>query len=165
MLYSESPSPSYGVEVDSFQLFSSRRSHNQLDARSGVWLSLWIVLRLSLPIDWEQNFPTPTSMGKSHVCHPLLLHSLRRSVYLAFFLSYASSHLVSHGTVSSIIMSFFPVSDHNTISGLRLVWTIPGNTSFFPKSTSMFQPVVPSRIDVFCVSCALAVSPGFTKLM
>ena len=101
MLYSESPSPSYDVEVDSLQLFSSRCSHNQLDARSGVWLSLWIVLRLSLPVvsiaaiswhtDWEQNFPTPTSMGKSHVCHPLLLHSLRRSVYLAFFFSYASS--------------------------------------------------------------------------
>jgi len=36
--------------VDSFQLFSSCRSHSQLDARSAAWLSLWIVLRLSLPV-------------------------------------------------------------------------------------------------------------------
>jgi len=29
-----------GVEVDSFHVFSSRRSRNQLDARSAAWLSL-----------------------------------------------------------------------------------------------------------------------------
>ena len=33
------------------------------------------------------------------------------------------------------------------MSGLRVVWTTSGKTSLFPKSTSMFQPVVPPRID------------------
>ena len=33
------------------------------------------------------------------------------------------------------------------MSGLRVIWTTSGKTSHFPKSTSMFQPVVPPRID------------------
>jgi len=66
--------PYNGVEIDSFQLFS-RRSHSQLDARSAAWLSLWIVLRLALPVvriaaisrhtDWEQNPLAFTSMRNS----------------------------------------------------------------------------------------------------
>ena len=122
--------------VDCFQLISSRLSHSQLDARSAAWLSLRIALFLSLPLvptavislhtDWEQKPLTPTSTGNSQVRQPLSLQRSSSSVYLAF------SHLVSHGTVSSMTMSFFPVLDHSTISGLRVVWTTSGKTSLFP---------------------------------
>ena len=33
------------------------------------------------------------------------------------------------------------------MSCLRVVWTTYGKTSLFPKSTSIFQLVVPPRID------------------
>ena len=33
------------------------------------------------------------------------------------------------------------------MSGLRVVWITSWKTSLFPKSTSMFQPVVPPRTD------------------
>ena len=71
------------------------------------------------------------------------------------------------------------------MSGLRVVWTTSGKTSLFPKSTSMFQPVVPPRIDdptlrfcnvgfavdeptlrfcnVGCAVCVFLVSPDLTK--
>jgi hypothetical protein len=59
--------------------------------------SLWIVLRLSLPVvpidvicrhtDCEQNPRTPTSIGNSHVCQSLCLHWLSSSVHFPFFLS------------------------------------------------------------------------------
>ena len=41
-----------------------------------------------------------TSTGKFHVCHPASLRSNSRSSYLAYFLSWASGHRVSHGTLS-----------------------------------------------------------------
>ena len=71
------------------------------------------------------------------------------------------------------------------MSGLRVVWTTSGKTSLFPKSTSIFQPVVPPRIDdptlplcnvgfavdeptqrfynVGCAVCVFLVSPDLTK--
>ena len=64
------------------------------------------------------------------------------------------------------------------MSGLRVVWTTSRKTSLFPKSTSMFQPVVPPRIDDptlrfcnvgFAVDeptlrfCVFLVSPDLTK--
>ena len=54
-----------------FQLFSSRLSHNQLDARSAAWLSF-------------PNPLMPTSTGNSH---PRCLQRSTSSVYFAFFLS------------------------------------------------------------------------------
>ncbi|KAH3737952.1 hypothetical protein DPMN_025146 [Dreissena polymorpha] len=57
---------------------------------------------------------------------------------------------------------FFPDFYHSTTSGRRVVWTASGNISLFPKSTSMFQLVVPSRIDDLCVVCVLLVSRVFT---
>ena len=82
-------------------------------------------------------------------------------------------------------MSFFPVLDHCTMSCLRVVWTTSGRTSLFPKSTSMFQPVVPPRIhdptlrfcnigfavdgptlrfcNVGCAFCVFLVSPDLIK--
>jgi len=51
------------------------------------------------------------------------------------------------------------------MSGRKFVNTIPGNTSFFPRSIYMFQPVVPFMIDVFLDHCDLIALPGFTKLM
>ena len=84
-------------------------------------------------------------------------------------------------------MSFFPVLDHSTVSGFKVVWTTSGKTSLFPKSTSMFQPVVSPRIDdpslrfcnvgfavdeptlrfckVGCVVCVFLVSPDSTKVI
>ena len=59
---------------------------------------------------------SPTSTGKYHVCHSL--HSICRSSYLAYFLSWASWHRVSHGTVSSITISFFVLYDISRTSGL-----------------------------------------------
>ena len=183
------------VLVDCFQLISFRLSHSQLDARSAAWLSLWIALFLSLPLVptavislhtvWEQKPLTPTSTGNSQVSQPFFLQRSSSSVYLAFYLSEASSHLVSHGTVSSMTMSFFHVLGHSTMYCLRVVWTTSGKTSLFPKSTSMFQPVVPPRIDdptlrfcnigfavdeptlrfcnVGCAVCVFLVSPDLTK--
>ena len=71
------------------------------------------------------------------------------------------------------------------MSGLKVVWTTSGKTSLFPNSTSMFQPVVPPRIDdptlrfcnvdfvvdeptlrfcnVGCAVCVFLVSPDLTK--
>jgi len=120
------------VYVDCFQLFSILLIHNQLDARSAEWLSFQIAFLLTLR-------------------QPFFLQSSMRSVY---------PHLVSHGTVSSVAMSFFPVLDQSTISGLRVLWTMSGKTSLFPMSTSIFHPVVPSRIDalLFSSSCC-----GFTR--
>ena len=73
------------------------------------------------------------------------------------------------------------------MSCLRVVWTTSGKTSLFPKSTSMFQPVVPPRIDdptlrfcnvgfavddptlrfcnVGCAVCVFLVSPDLTKAL
>ncbi|KAH3706995.1 hypothetical protein DPMN_066387 [Dreissena polymorpha] len=90
---------SHCVLVDCLQLFSSRLSHSQLDARSAAWLSLWIATCLSLPLpvvltavislckDWEQNPLTPTSTGNSQVRQPCCLHKSMSSVYFSFFLS------------------------------------------------------------------------------
>ena len=93
-----------------FQLFSSRLSHNQLDARSAAWPSFWISTRFSLPVvhtavisrhmDCEQNLLTPTPTGNSQVRHPRCLQRSTKSVYFAFFFSQTSSHLVYHGTVT-----------------------------------------------------------------
>ena len=148
----------------------------QLDARSEAWLSFWIAFRFSLPvvptavisrhIDCEQDPLTPTLAGNSQVRHPRCLQRSRSSMYFACFLSYASSHCVSHGTVSSI-MVILPVLDHRTISGLKVVWTMSGKTSLLPRSTYMFHPVVPSKLNA-SASCGVAlviVSPGFTKAM
>ena len=68
-------------------------------------------------------------------------------------------------------MSFFPALDHSTMSGLRVFWTTSGKSSLFSMSTSMFQPVVPPRIDdhtlrfcnVGCAVCVFLVSPDLTK--
>ena len=71
------------------------------------------------------------------------------------------------------------------MSAIRVVWTTSGKTSLFSKSTSMFQPVVPPRIDdltlrfynvgfavdeptlrfcnVGCAVCVFLVSPDLTK--
>ena len=79
-----------------FQLFSSRLSHNQLDARSAAWLSFWIAFRFALPVvptvvisqhmDCEQNFLTPTSTGNSQVRYHRCLQRSTSSVNFAFFL-------------------------------------------------------------------------------
>ncbi|KAH3700805.1 hypothetical protein DPMN_075785 [Dreissena polymorpha] len=45
---------SHCVLVDCLQLFSSRLSHSQLDARSAAWLSLWIATCLSLPSEVDR---------------------------------------------------------------------------------------------------------------
>ena len=58
----------------------------------------------------------PTSTGKYHVCHSL--HSISWSSYLANFFSWAFWHRVSNGTVSSITISFFVLSDISRTSGL-----------------------------------------------
>ena len=67
--------------------------------------------------------------------------------------------------VSSMTISFFPLLDHSSTSGHRVVWFTSGKTSLSPKSTSMFQPVVPPRIDERCVVCVLLVSPDLTKVI
>lgn len=78
--------PIYGVEVDSFQLLSSRLGHGQQDVCYTGWLGLWIVLWQYLPMVpiadislqhtcWEQNPLAPTSIGNNQV-FPALFHEL-----------------------------------------------------------------------------------------
>ena len=71
----------------------------------------------------------------------------------------------SHSTVSSMTMSFFPVLDHRTISGLKVVWTMSWKTSLLPRSTSMFHSIAPSKIYACCGVALVIVSPGFTKVL
>ena len=73
--------------------------------------------------DWAGNPLHSISTGNSQVHQPRLLHCSCSSVYLAIFRSYASSHLVSQGTVSSTITSFLSFEDHiRTMSGLCAMW-------------------------------------------
>ena len=81
------------------------------------WLfsSLFVYSFLGMP-SAARKPRSPTSTGKYHVCHPL--YSISRSSYLAYFLLWASWHRVSHGTVSSITIIFFVLSDISRTSGL-----------------------------------------------
>ena len=154
--------------VECFHIVSSRLSHSQLDAHSAEWL---MSLESHPPIsassshcfhqsatDWEQNPLTPTSTGNCQVRHPFSMQRSRSFVYFAFFISLP----LSHGTASSMKISFLPDFDYTTMSGRRVVSTISGKTNLFPKSTPMFQPGVSPRIDEptlrFCnVDCAVCV--------
>ena len=92
-----------------FQLYSSRLSHNQLDARSTAWLSFWIAFRLSLPVvptavisrhmDYEQNPLTHTSMGNSQLRHPRCLQGPQARCTLLSF-SHMYLHILSHQIIS-----------------------------------------------------------------
>ena len=116
---------------------------------------------ISLHTDSKQKPLTHTSIGTSQVCQSFSLQISRSCVYLSF----------SHDTVSSMTISFLPVLDQSTVSGRRAVWTISGKTSLYLKSTTMFQPVVSTRINeptlrfcnIGCVVCFLLVSPDLTN--
>lgn len=78
-------------------------------------------LLLASSSDCAVKPPQPTSIRNSQAFqafHPSSLHLWTRSWYLVTFLSEASSHTSSHGTVSSIIMILLPSSDPITTSGL-----------------------------------------------
>ena len=108
----------------------------------------------------------PTSTEKYHVCHPSLLHSVIRSSYFARLHSWASWHRVSQGTVSSITTSFFLASDNRRISGLSVVSTIGGKTSFFPKSTRNSQSLAVQSIpSLLLVAFSFLASQLLTKLI
>lgn len=104
--------------VHCFKPLFSCLIHNQLDTHSASWLSLNSLVssgagRCNTHFDREQP-STPTSLPAK----------VKRLCVFAFSLSQASSHLVSHGTVISITMSFFY---HKTIiSSLMVVWKISG---------------------------------------
>ena len=98
------------------------RSHNQLDALSAATAmaltALFLVLLL-IPSDAISCWKTTCSHFDRKVPRlpPPALHQYRSS-YLAYFLSCASWHRVSHGTVSSITISFFVFYDISRTSGL-----------------------------------------------
>ena len=79
--------------------------------------------------------------------HTLALQSSCNWRYFAFFLSWASSHQVSQGTVISIITMSLLIMDDNTMSGLNVVWMIFGKTSFFFGSTDTSHSFASSKID------------------
>ena len=56
-----------------------------------------------------------------NIVQPLSLHSARSSSYFALFLSLASPHLSSHGTVNLMTKIYLVRVDQSTMSGLRLV--------------------------------------------
>ena len=88
------------------------RSHNELDALSAATamaLTVLFLVRLLIHRDAISCWKTTCSHFDWKVCHPL--YSISRSSYLAYFLLWASWHRVSHGTVSSITISFFVLSD------------------------------------------------------
>ncbi|KAH3860442.1 hypothetical protein DPMN_029713 [Dreissena polymorpha] len=64
-----------------------------------------------------------------------------------------------------MVTSFLCLVDHITMSGLSVVWTISGKTSFFPKSTFISHWSDSSKIDVFIGGCFVVVSPALTKLI
>ena len=105
------------------------------------------------PSNFDRELPSTPSVSFAKIqelCVLCLLHPV------------ASSHLVSHGTASSMKISFLPDFDYTSMSGRRVVSTISGKTILFPKSTPMFQPGVSPRIDEptlrFCnVDCAVCV--------
>ena len=154
------------VVLVSDQLFSSLFILSQLGAFSVACPSLPTALHLSraliprllsiLHTDWAWNPLHPISTGNSQILQPRLLHYSCNLVYFAIFRSYASSHLVSQGTVSSTIISFLWFGHHITMSGICAVWMMFGNTSCFPRSTFIYQQSDSSRIDVvgaLLVSC------------
>lgn len=121
-----------GFQLKSSHLFQSQQkalSAASPNLRAAVFRSLPAIARAVsiLHTDCAGKPLQPTSTGNSQVCPPLSLHCWTRSRFLVVFLSEASSHPSSHGTVSSIRMIFFVSSDHRTMSGLRDVWTTWGN--------------------------------------
>ena len=161
---------------DGCQVGSFRRSQSQLDDRSAVFPRARAVVFRTLPLmpsapsmfhtDCDGKPLQPISTGKIHVFQPLSLQVWASSSYLLFFSSWASSTLSSHGTVSSTRITRFADFDHNTISGLRVVWaTSSGNVSFFPRSTLISQSRETStRLAVLAEVVGFA-SPSLTKLM
>ena len=119
------------LRCDSFrpQLVSSRRSHNQLDTRSAAWLSLWITLRLPLPlvptaaISLHRDCEKKPHFDWEYPCVPPLLTALLHELCILGFL-----HLDFQGTDNWIVMSFFAPWDHTTMSGHMVVCTILGIT-------------------------------------
>ena len=97
--------------------------------------------------DCAGNPLAPISTGNSQHFHPLALQSSCNWRYFAFFLSWASSHRVSQGTVSSIITMALLIMDDNTMSGLSVVWMTFGKTSFFFRSTVTSHSFASSKID------------------
>ena len=91
------------------QVVSPLLNQSQLDDSSAVRVSFFIAFCLSCPFtprplsifhsDCAGNPLAPISTGKSQHFHPLALHSSCSWRYFAFFLSWASSHRVSQGTV------------------------------------------------------------------
>ena len=97
--------------------------------------------------DCAGNPLAPISTGNSQHFHPLALQSSCNWRYFVYFLSWASSHRVSQGTVSSIITMALLIMDDNTMSGLSVVWMTFGKTSFFFRSTVTSHSFASSKID------------------
>lgn len=74
--------------------------------------------------------------GKNQACHPLLLHCWTRSWYLVVFLSRASSHLSSHGTVGSTMIIFPSPLGPNDYVWPHGCLDSGGNVVSFPGSAS-----------------------------
>ena len=95
----------------------------------------------SLHLGEVENPVAVISIGKLQLFHPSCSQSAWSCLYFAIFLSWASCTLVSHGTVSRIMMTAFLDGDHSTTSGLCcvLVMTV-GKINFLARSTSSFLP-------------------------
>lgn len=119
----------------------------------------------ALQSDCPGNLRQPTSTGNLHARHPTCWHCWVSGWYFPSFLSWASSILSSHGTVSSSNTTCFVALDHRTMSGLRVeVVIFSGNLSCLRRSTLMSQSVadvrIPEPLDV-----ALELSPALTNLI
>ena len=84
--------------------------------------------------DCAGNPLSPISTGNSQDCHTFSLHSSIRCTYFGAFLSWASSHQVSQGAVSSIMMMAFPFSDY--MSGRNVLWIMFGKISLLSRNCS-----------------------------
>lgn len=109
----------------------------------------------------------PTSMGSHLARHPLLRHSSTSSVYLALFLSLASSMQSSQGTVSSKRMTCSEASEISTRSGLSDVMvTVSGNFSCLPRSTFSSQScTIANRPEEVVRAAAVGFFPTLAEVM
>ena len=131
---------SHCASLVGFQLLVFLFIQIQQDDCAASWPILCAAVLLHRPVtpNAENNRQTdcagnplhPTSIRKLQICQPLPLHSVINSSYLALFRSFASPHLSSQGTVNSMMMIFFIVADHKTMSSL-LVQSL-GISAFCP---------------------------------
>lgn len=114
-----------------FQLCSSLLRQSQHEALTAACPNL----RTAAFLRWKSSTANSNG-GKNQACHPLLLHCWTRSWYLVVFLSRASSHLSSHGTVGSTMIIFPSPLGPNDYVWPHGCLDSGGNVVSFPGSAS-----------------------------